>query len=141
MDERQHPAAASGPPFCSSCRYSLRGLPIDANCPECGTPVLYSVSGDSRSNGFAVASLVLGICAIVLGCGTYGLIGLVCGPLAIVYHAKAKAKVVAGDAPPSSMGLARAGMICGWIGLALAVPFVLLLGLMIVGAVAPVLIP
>ncbi len=31
---------------CRKCRYNLRGLSTDSRCPECGTPVGFSVRGD-----------------------------------------------------------------------------------------------
>jgi hypothetical protein len=131
-----------GGPFCANCGYSLKGLQIDGNCPECSTLIVRSVGGDSRPNGYAVASLVLGICAIVLTCGSYGLIGLICGPLALVYHAKAVAKVSQGLAPASSLGLARAGRICGWIGLGLSVLLFLFIGFFLfLGLALPFLAP
>ena len=34
-----------------------------------------------------------------------------------MYHSKAVTKVASGHAPASTLGLAKAGRICGWIGL------------------------
>jgi len=133
---------AGGGPFCANCGYSLKGLNVDGNCPECATPVVRSVGADGRGNGYAVASLVLGICGIVLGCSSYGLIGLICGPLALVYHAKAVGKVRDGLAPASSLGLAKAGRICGWIALGLAILVFVFIALFIVlGFALPFLMP
>jgi hypothetical protein len=48
----QFPAAAAPPvqaisddTLCNKCSYSLRGLPVTGKCPECGTPVEFSLRG------------------------------------------------------------------------------------------------
>lgn len=70
---------------------------------------------ENKSNGKAVASLVTGIVSIVL-CWV-PLIGLVCGVLGLVFYAKAKKALEAGEALPNSKGMYTAGMITGIIGL------------------------
>ena len=131
---------AAGGPYCANCGYSLKGLAVDANCPECGTPIVRSVGGDGRSNGAAVASLVLGIVALFLGCSSYGLIGLICGPLALYYHSKAVANVRQGLAPASSLGLAKAGRICAWIAIGLAaLVFVVIAVFLVLGMAVPLI--
>lgn len=126
----------AGGPFCANCGYSLKGLPVDGNCPECGTPIVRSVGGDARSNGPAVTSLVLGIVGLVLGCSTYGLIGLICGPLALYFHAKAVANVRNGLAPASSLGIAKAGRVCAWVAIGIAALMVVMVVLMILMGIA-----
>ena len=71
------------------------------------------------TSGKAIASMVLGICSI-LGCMAYGLPGFVCGILAIVFHNQAKAQVAEGECAPSSMSMAKAGLVCGIVGLTLS---------------------
>ena len=142
QDPRVVQPNAGGGPFCANCGYSLKGLNIDAMCPECGTAVVRSVGADGRGNGYAVASLVLGICGIVLGCSTYGLVGIVCGPLALIFHAKAVEKVRNGLAPASTLGLAKAGRICGWIAIGMALlVFVMIALFILLGVALPLIAP
>jgi len=121
---------------CVACGYNIRGMSVDALCPECGTPIFQSLKGLPTS-GFAIASLVLGIVAI-LGCGGYGIPALVCGPLAIYFARRARRQIVAGIASPHSAGLARAGFTCGLIGLTLgAVFFFVVLGVFVLPLILP----
>lgn len=96
---------------CVSCGYVLRGVAIDQPCPECGTPVAHSI-GSRPSSGHAVASLVLGVLAFFT-------CGLVLGPLAIYFGAKARKQIDTGLTDPGSKGIATAGYICGIIATAI----------------------
>lgn len=87
------------------------------------------------TSGYAVASLVLGIASLAL-CIFYGLPSLVCGPLALVFSNMAGKDIRAGKVNPSSAGLAKAGKICGLIGLLLGILIVLTLVLGIVFVVS-----
>jgi len=87
------------------------------------------------TSGYAVASLVLGIASLAL-CLFYGLPSLVCGPLALVFSNMAGKDIRAGKVNPSSAGLAKAGKICGLIGLLLGIFFILTMVLVIVFAVS-----
>ncbi|MEM1186211.1 MAG: DUF4190 domain-containing protein [Planctomycetota bacterium] len=90
-------------------------------------------------NGSAVASLVLGIVSIFL-CTFWGVPSLVCGPLAIYFGRKYKRSVGAGLAPVHSLGIAKAGYICGIIGTILgAVGLLLIVAYFVV--VVTVLLP
>jgi hypothetical protein len=82
----------------------------------------------------AIASLVLGIAAIPT-CGCYGLPALICGVLALVFGVVAKRAVAEGRAGGNSATLAKAGMICGGIGIALAVVFWVIIIIAIVAGV------
>jgi hypothetical protein len=72
------------------------------------------------TSGYAVASLVLGIASLVT-CICYAVPPLICGPLALVFSSIAMKDIRTGSANPSSAGLAKAGKICGLIGLLLAI--------------------
>jgi hypothetical protein len=74
------------------------------------------------TSGFAVAALVLGIASIVT-CLCYGVPSLICGILALVFHSNAMRDIYSGSVAPESASMARAGRICGIIGLVLAVLF------------------
>jgi uncharacterized membrane protein YedE/YeeE len=69
-----------------------------------------------KSNGMAVAALVLGIVSIALGWILAGIIGIVTGILAIVLAVLAKKKITA-DPTVGGKGAATAGLVTGIIGL------------------------
>lgn len=119
------PIAAARVVYCTHCGVQLDGLRIGEPCPNCATPV-GSGAQAGRSNGKAIAALVLGICSIV-GCLLYGLPGIVCGILAIIFARKARFEIEAGHLPPSAAGMARAGSICGIVGLSLSILYALLM--------------
>lgn len=100
---------------CAYCGYDLSGTRIGEKCPECGNLVNFQQPPIYRSNGNAVASLVLGIVSIV-GCMGYGIVSIICGPLAIYYGGKARKAIQAGNVDPNSQGMATAGRVCGIIG-------------------------
>jgi len=134
-DPSAPPASDARPHFtCAACGASLRGRTIEELCPECGTPVLHSVgNATSRpTSGFAVASLVLGIVAVV-GCIGYGFFSIICGPLAIVFGLKADKALKRGDAGGSTKGMATAGLVMGIIGTLLGL---IAIGFLVIGIVA-----
>ena len=108
------------------CRKCGAELPPNTSfhfCPHCGAPLLSEQQGYWQSyappyygaptpgvtagRGMAIASLVLGILALVSGTA-----GFVCGLLAVIFGGVAKSKGYRG-------GMATAGLICGIIPLAL----------------------
>jgi hypothetical protein len=80
-----------------------------------------------RTPGSATASLILGICSIVL-CPP------ILGPLAIVYGNKAKREIDSSNGSLGGRGMAQAGVITGWIGVAFAVIWILIIVLAIIGS-------
>ncbi|UCD27981.1 MAG: hypothetical protein JSV03_12885 [Planctomycetota bacterium] len=116
---------------CVRCGYSLRGLTIDHMCPECGTPIWGSFT-PQRTSGLAIASLVLGITAIPL-CMIYGVPSMVCGITALVLARQADEQIKAGQASPASLGMIKAGRICGRIGIFASLAFWLVLAVIIIG--------
>jgi len=75
--------------------------------------------GPPKPSGNATAALVLGIISIVLGCCCWPG-GLVCSIIAIVLGNKAVNDIAVGIADPTSAGKARAGKVCGIVGLILS---------------------
>ena len=80
MDESELGSLASpAEPWCVTCGYDLRSLPIEQSCPECGTPIELSLRGDllSQSDPAWVARLARGQSVLVLG-ARFCLICMVC---------------------------------------------------------------
>ncbi len=69
----------------------------------------------------AGAALVLGIVSIVGSCCCWGIVGLICGSLAIVFGGNAMRDIDAGRANLIDRGKASAGRICGIIGLIISI--------------------
>jgi hypothetical protein len=101
-------------PFCANC-----GSEVAANsphCPNCGHPQgagLQSTAYGRRTDGQAVASMVLGIAGLVL-------CPLICSIIAIVLGNQAKTRI-AHDPSLDGEGMAKAGVIMGWIGVGLGI--------------------
>lgn len=111
-----------GPPpgemRCQSCQADLAGATLGGHCPQCGAPIVAADYQTGQTSGKAVASLVLGILSIPT-CLCCGLLGLILGPLAIVFGKQAQNDIARGIASPGSAGMANAGLICGIVGTAL----------------------
>lgn len=92
---------------------------------------LSEINSGGGSNGQlpnAVATLVLGIISII-GCATYGVVGLICGIIALSLHSKDKKLYQSNKAKyENSYKMANAGFICAVIGTSLsALAFLFLL--------------
>lgn len=104
---------------CAGCGYDLTGVPLGGECPECGMPVSKSFQAMRQpGSGMAVASMVLGIVSIP-ACICYGIPGLPCGILAIIFYFQVKKDIKTGKVGAHVHGQAMAGLICGIIGTAL----------------------
>src|SRR5437764_10692208 len=108
-DNRQHI-------MCPRCQ-SLS--PISANnCKSCGMPFTMegtTLEASGTSNGFCVASLVLGIIGIPAFCA------VVPGILAIIFGVIGYNQVTKSGGEGGGKGMAIAGIICGVIGMGIAV--------------------
>jgi hypothetical protein len=92
------------------------------SCPQCGHPtgqqaVAYAGAAQ-RTEGLAITSLVLGIAG-------FAICPLVCHILAIVLGTQARNKI-RNDPTLGGDGLARAGVILGWVGVGLTVLFAII---------------
>jgi hypothetical protein len=88
-----------------------------------------------QGNGMATASLILGICSIVLF--WLGWIGIICGVLAIIFAVVAKNKIKANPSVGGA-GSAKAGLITGIIGIAITLLFIILFLFIFAAAVGTV---
>ncbi len=89
------------------------------NCKHCGMP--FTMEGTTpeaagANNGFAVASLVLGIIGIPFACTVVvPLLGIIFGGIAIAQISRSQSEIKSGK------GLAIAGLICGIVGIIIAI--------------------
>lgn len=102
---------------CAACGFDLRGIAIGGVCPECGTPIGRAIPSSLPAGG-ATTALVCGILSIV-GVFTCAFVGLPLGIVAMVSGAKAKRRIQMGQADPAGQGSAKAGAVCGLIGVIL----------------------
>lgn len=108
--------------YCENCGTEVS--PAALSCPKCGHPFQRGAGAPAarRTEGTAIASLVLGVLGIV-GC-------LIVAPiLAIVFGTQARSKLAA-DPALEGEGMAKAGVVLGWVGLGLSVLWILLLVLL-----------
>ncbi|MFI4898447.1 MAG: hypothetical protein ACIARR_11550 [Phycisphaerales bacterium JB059] len=135
MNDPSPPPVSQAPPTapdrvrCASCHYDITDQPIGGRCPECGTPINQRVTV-TQSQGKAITALVLGICSIP-GCFMYGVPGIICGVLAIIFAKQARIAIQEGRAPITSAGMAKGGQVCGIVGLCLSVVYFLFMAAMI----------
>jgi hypothetical protein len=122
------PSTWSPPPESPAHAQAASGLPAygqqSDGAPPYGAPA-YGQYGQSRprhTNGFAIASLVLGILGI-LGDFLFG-VGIVGSVLALIFGYVGRSQIrERGD---SGGGMAIAGIVLGWIAVALFILFILL---------------
>jgi len=110
-------------PFCANCGRELS--PAAVACPNCGHPgptaarSVVAATPGPRTEGFAIASLACGI-------GAFFFVPIVGSILAIVFGSIAR-RHIAEDPNLQGAEMARAGTIIGWIGLVVAVLFIVFL--------------
>lgn len=121
--------------FCTYCGNELSDSATA--CPKCGHPRGLSPVGAAeaagpggpagmrRTDGTAIASLILGIAGLV-ACP------LIPSILAVIFAQQSRQKIAA-DPALEGAGLAKAGLILGWIGIGVSL-------LLIAGAVAGIIL-
>jgi len=117
----QQPAGPAAPPNPYAASTNAPTAPTAGGRAWPPAPVPPPVTGPAPAaptSGLAVASLVLGILSIVF-CAGFLIMPLVCGILAVAFGGRAQEEHAIGQVSPSSLGLARAGRICGAIGITL----------------------
>lgn len=96
------------------CTYCGSELPDDAPaCPKCGHPRAGVAVGRRRTDGNAVASLVLGILGVTF-------CPFIPSIIAVILGSQARAKI-AQEPDLEGDPMAKAGVILGWVGIGLAV--------------------
>ena len=116
---------ADGAKFCTACGNQVpeaapevvTEAPVPEAAPVYSEPQTYAYANDvapepKKGNGFAIASLVLGILAIL--CCIIDVLSMILGIAAIVFGIIALAK-------KQSKGMAIAGIICGALGFIIAI--------------------
>ena len=111
--------------YCARCGYNLMGIAMGDPCPECGSDFMLDNPYSQRC-GRAIAAMILGIMSMMT-CMFYGIPGLVCGILALVFARQARDRVQLGQAPQFSLDFARAGRVCGWVGIGLSIVFLVIM--------------
>jgi hypothetical protein len=95
--------------ICRFCRYDFRTGAIPPVNP------FQPVYVERRTNGFAIASLVLGIVNMLIG-----------SVLALVFGYRAIREIDQSNGTQTGRGLAVAGVVLGWIGLVMGVIWLIL---------------
>lgn len=96
--------------FCANCGTELSDAA--PACPKCGHPTAVARATGRRTEGRAVAALILGILGII-SCP------LILSVPAIIVGNQAQQKIRE-DPSLEGEGLARAGVIMGWVGVGIA---------------------
>lgn len=108
------PAPAPPPPAQPPVYGAPYGAPA-AGGPMYGDPYGAPYGPPAKKNGFGVTALVLGILSIP---GNIFLLGVVLGPLGVIFGFLGRGRAKRGEA--DNGGLALAGLICGAIGTVIA---------------------
>lgn len=116
--------------FCTNCGTQMSDAATA--CPQCGHPRGLPGTG-RRTEGTAIASLILGIAGLIM-------CPLIPSIIAIILGSQARTKI-ANDPSLDGEGLAKTGVILGWVGIGLTalliVGFVLLFAIGGAGQIEP----
>ena len=89
--------------------------------PDVNGPVTYLQR--AQTNGYAIASMVLGILWLYF-------VGSI---LALVFGDRARKEINASNGAQQGQGMATAGIVLGWIGMALLIPILLIVAIRVLG--------
>jgi hypothetical protein len=92
-------------------------------------PPYYQGPPQQGSSGEATASLILGICGLLI-------CSLICSPLAIMYGKRARRSIAASGGRLGGDGMATAGIILGWIGIGFLILGLVVAVIFIIAAIA-----
>lgn len=129
--------------LCPKCNYSNQDF--DTVCNSCGSPLdsvnqqgMYGMNTGNfnnqdfngmsppmpvRTNGMAIASMVLGIVGIPLDCCCY--IGVIPAILAVIFGFLARNSIRSSSGDQKGDGMALAGIILGFAGIAIALGLII----------------
>ena len=99
--------------------------------PGVNPQVMLPMGAAPRNSGLALASMICGIAAIPLDFCCY--LGVPCGIAAIMCGHMALSEIKKGPVPVEGAGMAKAGLICGYVALGLIVVLLVLALVMGVG--------
>jgi len=126
-------------PTCWSCGYDLSGVRVDAECPECGTPI-WSRPEPAAVNSTGQTAFVLGIVALIIFCGAFftcacaSPIGGAVGIPAVILGRRGLEDVRTGRASRDKASMAKASLICGWIAIGLSITLIGALAIYMAGS-------
>lgn len=109
-------------PTCVSCGYELTGLQVEGTCPECGSPVWQPPVLHDPYMALSITSFVCGILSLI-GCFAVGPFAFLPALVGVVTGEIAAAKYKRSTIRSSGRGLAIAGRIMSWIGVAIGLAF------------------
>lgn len=132
MNPEQHPKSPY--PRCNTCGYELTGFSVEGVCPECGTKI-WNPHTMQPTSGYAITSLVLG-CLSIVSCATIGPVAFVFGLPGVIFGHMSTAQLRRGTRGGATKGLAIAGLVLSYIGLSVAIIFLLFFLLMFGGFMA-----
>jgi uncharacterized protein DUF4190 len=107
-------------PSCGAAQPSPPSGPQPPSMPGMQPPMPAPYGGGyaaRRTDGTAIASLVLGIAGLVI-------CPLVCSILAIIFGNQAKSKIAV-DPSLEGEGMAKAGVVLGWVGVAFTIVWII----------------
>jgi hypothetical protein len=128
-----HEGQADWQPLSSLAVIGAVALPMSSPpAPGMAPQVMHPMGAAPRNSNLALASMICGIAAIPLDFCCY--LGVPCGIAAIICGHMAISEIKKSPTPIEGAGMAKTGLICGYVALALVVALIVLAILMGIGA-------